>query len=310
MAETLSPTPRLQFLNNDGKPLVGGKLFTYSAGTSTKLATYTDSGGGTPNSNPVILDFRGEANIWIPPNVPYKYVLAPPNDTDPPGSPIWTVDNIVNSQLLTLYAGVDTGIANSYILTFSASFTAYEDGIILYWIPSNTNTGSSTLNVNGLGQVAIVNPDGSALGPGQVIADQITTVAVQGGEFILLSASVQYAIGAFTGTITGFSATITGTVFYSRVGNTISLHINAALQGANSNSTGMALFTIPSSIRPSSVRIVPSFGMTDNGVQVGGWATIATTGLITFSIGIDGTGSFTASGVKGLRSGWNISYPV
>lgn len=89
----LSPVPKLAFLGNNGRPLVGGQLFTYEAGTSTKVATYSDE-GGTPNTNPIELDFRGEANVWIDPQLTYKFVLAPRGDTDPPTNPIWSVDDI------------------------------------------------------------------------------------------------------------------------------------------------------------------------------------------------------------------------
>lgn len=89
----LSPLPVQKFFSNVGLPLVGGKLFTYAAGTNTKIATYKDS-GGTLNTNPIILNFRGEANVWLDPDLTYKFVLAGPFDTDPPTNPIWSVDNI------------------------------------------------------------------------------------------------------------------------------------------------------------------------------------------------------------------------
>src|SRR5882724_3576883 len=95
-AAALSPDPKLQFFDNNGKPLTGGKLFTYLAGTTTKVTTYTDSTAGTPNSNPIILNTRGEAQsggIWLGTGQ-FKYVLAPSTDTDPPTHAIWTVDNI------------------------------------------------------------------------------------------------------------------------------------------------------------------------------------------------------------------------
>lgn len=90
----LAPLPIQKFFSNDGRPLNGGLLFTYVAGTSTKIATYTDSTGGTPNTNPIVLNFRGEANVWLDPTLTYKFVLSPANDTDPPTNPIWSVDNI------------------------------------------------------------------------------------------------------------------------------------------------------------------------------------------------------------------------
>ncbi len=92
--EILSPLPIQHFVDNNGNALSGGQLFTYSAGTTTKIATYTDAGGGTANANPVVLNSRGEANVWLTPATAYKFVLSPSTDTDPPTNPIWTVDNI------------------------------------------------------------------------------------------------------------------------------------------------------------------------------------------------------------------------
>jgi len=89
----LSPLPIQKFFDNAGRPLNGGLLFTYVAGTTTKLATYQNQ-AGTPNTNPIVLDFRGEANVWLDQTLTYKFVLAPEGDTDPPTRPIWSVDNI------------------------------------------------------------------------------------------------------------------------------------------------------------------------------------------------------------------------
>jgi len=84
----LTPTAKMQFFKADGIPLAGGKLYTYTAGTTTPQTTYTDSSGGTANTNPVILDSRGEANIWLG-GATYKFKLTDANDVE-----IWTVDNI------------------------------------------------------------------------------------------------------------------------------------------------------------------------------------------------------------------------
>jgi hypothetical protein len=90
----LSPLPIQKFWDNNGTPLDSGLLFTYVAGTSTKIATYTDSTGGSSNSNPVVLNFRGECAVWLDPTKSYKFVIAPRTDTDPPSNPIWTADNV------------------------------------------------------------------------------------------------------------------------------------------------------------------------------------------------------------------------
>jgi len=86
----LTPAPKIQFFDSSGSPLVGGKLYSYAAGTTTPLATYTDNSATSTNTNPVILDSRGEASVWLGAG-PYKLRLATATNVD-----IWTVDNIYN----------------------------------------------------------------------------------------------------------------------------------------------------------------------------------------------------------------------
>ena len=84
----LTPQPKMQFTTAAGVPLSGGKVYTYVAGTTTPQATFTDYTGATPNTNPVILNSRGEANIWLG-SALYKFRLTDVNDVE-----IWTVDYI------------------------------------------------------------------------------------------------------------------------------------------------------------------------------------------------------------------------
>ena len=84
----LTPVAKMQFLDVTGAPLVGGLLYTYAAGTTTPQVTYTDSTGSQANTNPVVLDARGEANIWLASST-YKFRLCSSDNTE-----LWTVDNI------------------------------------------------------------------------------------------------------------------------------------------------------------------------------------------------------------------------
>jgi len=78
MAVNLSPVGNgQQFFNNNGVPLSGGLLYTYQAGSSTPLATYTDINGITANANPIVMDSSGRlANeVWLTYGFNYKFVL-------------------------------------------------------------------------------------------------------------------------------------------------------------------------------------------------------------------------------------------
>ena len=78
MAVNLSPVGNSQqFFDNNGVPLSGGLLYTYQAGSSTPLATYTDINGTTANANPIVMDSSGRlANeVWLTYGYNYKFVL-------------------------------------------------------------------------------------------------------------------------------------------------------------------------------------------------------------------------------------------
>lgn len=90
---TLTPTPKQQFLDANGNPLASGMVYTYAAGTTTPLATYTDSTGSTANTNPVILDSRGEAEIWLG-VAAYKFKLTTSENVE-----VWTVNNIPGATI-------------------------------------------------------------------------------------------------------------------------------------------------------------------------------------------------------------------
>lgn len=62
---TLATNVSFQCFGLDGKPLAGGKVYTYSAGTTTGKATYTTMAGTVANPNPVILDQNGKAKIFL-----------------------------------------------------------------------------------------------------------------------------------------------------------------------------------------------------------------------------------------------------
>lgn len=87
---SLTPTPKQQFFDANGDPLVAGKVYTYAGGTTTPIATYTSQTGATANTNPIILDSRGMANIWLQPTIAYKFVVTDENDVLQ-----YTTDNIL-----------------------------------------------------------------------------------------------------------------------------------------------------------------------------------------------------------------------
>ena len=293
----LTQIGKFRGVDNNGAALAGGLVYTYSAGTTTPIATYTDSTAGTPNANPVVLNARGEADIWLKPNVGYKFKL-----TDRYGALIWTEDNVYLSQLLTVYGGVDSGAVNSYVINFAGNFTSLTDGIYIVWFPANTNTAPSQINVNGLGNVAIVNPDGSGLSPSEIIVNQPTTILYKAGQWVLVSSglSATYQSGSFTATLTGCTVAVTGTVYWVRIGNQVTLNLPFTLTGT-SNTTLASITGLPAAVLPITYGYSALLQVWDNGVLAVGYASITAASQITlFKIGGAGLSGFTNVGTKGV----------
>ena len=93
MPSVIATIPKYQFSNSIGYPLVNGTLTVYLAGTVTPTNTWQDSALTILNTNPVVLDSRGECILWLDSNINYKFVLK-----DSGGIVQWTVDNIVGSS--------------------------------------------------------------------------------------------------------------------------------------------------------------------------------------------------------------------
>lgn len=103
-----------QYLDNNGKPLGGAKLYFYDTGTTDLATTYSDSAETTANANPVILDAAGRQ-----PDIFYtgflKIVLTDADDVtietrDPVGfpAPVTGVpDGGTDGQVLTKASGDD-----------------------------------------------------------------------------------------------------------------------------------------------------------------------------------------------------------
>ena len=184
----LTPSPKMQFFDANGIPLVGGKLFTYVAGTTTPAATYTDNTGNTPNTNPVIMDSRGECSVWLA-DALYAFTLKDSLDTL-----IWTADGIAGPSLLSsINYATDSGIANTYVASITDVPTfVLAAGFAVSVKAATSNTGASTLNVNASGARPIVYPDGTPIEANKIVAGGIFTVVYDGSTYHLQSVNQMF----------------------------------------------------------------------------------------------------------------------
>jgi len=118
-----------QFFDNNGVPLAGGKIYTYEAGTSTPLATYTSSTGNTAHTNPIVLDSAGRVpnggEIWNQLRL-YKFVLKTSAEVL-----LATYDNVGSSFNATAIIANFTGNGSTVAFTL-ASAPASENSTNVY----------------------------------------------------------------------------------------------------------------------------------------------------------------------------------
>jgi hypothetical protein len=137
MSVNLSPVGNaFQFFSNDGLPLAAGKLQTFQAGSTTPLATFTDSSGLIANTNPIILGTSGRppSTIWLSDGFFYKFVLSDANDVV-----IQTYDNLYG--IVDAQPPAATPIPTGGIILWSGSIGSIPAGYVL----CNGNNGTPDL---------------------------------------------------------------------------------------------------------------------------------------------------------------------
>jgi hypothetical protein len=157
MAVNLSPIGNgFQFFTTTGIPLAGGYLYTYQAGSTTPLTTYTDNGGTIANTNPIQLgtDGRPPAEIWLTYGINCKFVLA-----DSSNAVIQTYDNIYG--IIGVQSSSGTTIPAGLITMWSGSIGSIPSG----WNLCDGSNGTPNLTdrfIVGAGATYAVNGTGGA----------------------------------------------------------------------------------------------------------------------------------------------------
>lgn len=117
MAKFLFPIP--QWFLSSGVVNAGGLIQTYVAGTVTPQATWSESTGTSLNSNPVVLDSAGRAQIWLS-AAAYKFFIQ-----TSAGATIMTIDgynpDTLNTTVTALTSTGDVTLQQSTAATGSAN---------------------------------------------------------------------------------------------------------------------------------------------------------------------------------------------
>jgi hypothetical protein len=197
MAVNLSPIGNgFQFFDNNGAPLNAGKIYTYQAGSSTPLATYTTSSGLTANANPIILGTSGRPpnDIWLTEGYFYKFILKDSADVT-----IQTYDNLYG--IIGAAPPAATPIPAGGIFLWSGSIGSIPAGYVL----CNGSNGTPDLRnrfIVGAGSTYAVDATGGSADAIVVSHTHATTVTdpghVHGGIRARVGSINQPASGAYS----------------------------------------------------------------------------------------------------------------
>ena len=193
-----------QFFDDNGVPLAGGKVFTYAAGTTTPLATYTTAAGTVANTNPIILDAAGRTpnEIWLAVGTLYKFIVKTSTDVL-----IGTYDGLppINDPYsINALLGSITG-TNAIAAVATPAITEYAAGATYSFIAANTNTAATTISIDGLPVKSITKNGSAPLTAGDIQAGKLTWIEYDGTTFQLLN-NIIYGGSITNGTINSLTA--------------------------------------------------------------------------------------------------------
>lgn len=117
--------------------------------------------------------------------------------TDTNGRPVEVLkfstadSNWIRMQSEVVFGGVSTGAANAYAIAnnpvYPTALSAYRTGQIYTFLANHSNTGASTLNVDGQGAKAVTKDVATPLIANDILSGQVVSVLYDGTRFQLLS---------------------------------------------------------------------------------------------------------------------------
>jgi len=282
-AYQLIPQLIFKWFDDNNNPADGWLITSYEAGTTTKIDTYSDD-IGTLNDNPITLNDRGEARIFLDSTLVYKFVI-----TDALGGNVQTFDNITGvggvssggggsvagniGDLQLNKDGVNFGasglnwsggvltIDNSGTGSFTQDYsdlskvtttTTYDTGSVVQVVQSGAASTTLTGSAGALALVSDATRQSITMGSVSITSDAQSSFGlgvVLGGGLSLIDGSVDYTGGVFrfreNGVTRGFNAT--SITYDNAVSGLTATDVKSAIDELNTNANTLTMETITTS---------------------------------------------------------------
>lgn len=213
---TLAPSPYLSVFDSNGNPVSGACIWTYMAGTTTPVATYTDKAIAVANTNPIVADASGQFVAYLVPGQSYKFTFETACTAPVHGSVLRTRDDI--DAVPSSASSVDvTGTAGEALTAGTCAYLSDGSGAKtpgLWYKCDSTNTYSSTLPEMGIP-------------PTSIALSQSGTIRLTGAATGLSSLTIgaEYYVGA-AGALTSTAPNLTRHLGHADTATTLVLTAN------------------------------------------------------------------------------------
>lgn len=240
--------------------LTDGLIVSMSSGALTNLTAAPTLQVNALAAKDIVLWSGAVAPGDIEPNGSYLFIYDGANDNFQLINPSISTANAFLVQDNAYNTGIDTGAADDYNVTllidppmpFSPGFTIY-----LQVGAGNTNTGASTITVNG-NTDPVVNPDGSALNAGSLVAQQTYQLVYNSNynAWVVLNPSdIGQVITASNISVSVLTNTATDIAFIDLppgkwlvFGNVTMTSVGGGLQGTSWGWSSITSATLPSTL--------------------------------------------------------------
>jgi hypothetical protein len=266
--------PIFQFFDNNGDPLANGFVYTYAAGTTTPLATFTSAAGTIEAPNPIELNSAGRPSsgsgaIWG--EGAYKFIVRDANGVQIGD----TLDNVVSFNSLAdaadAYAETFSGNGTQTVFTTSEDLGTDEKSLLVFvgdgleQIAVNGDFATDTDWTKGAGWT-IGSGVATATGAISTSISQVPVISLVVGQAYSVIYTITQSAGSLTPVLGGQQGTARSTSGTYREVIIASATTPISFAGNGFTGTLDNVSVTPSTSSPNS--IVPVSGYTINGTTL------------------------------------------